>query len=660
VSLISALLVLTLAIAVGLVTRLWSQRLGARAWLVLDALGPLLVATALLIAVFTWTYFAGAAPRASHHTVVSSSAALLALPGALALGRARALWAGLWCVVVVFFLWADLVYFRFFGNLIPLMAVGSATHLWDVRDSIASLLQPWDVAWAALGGTGLAVALLWRPVRGEHAPPRRRRLWVALAVVVALLLGAIPFTRNLNRWAIKNKQNFYDRERTVAYVGVVGAHARDLVRVWRERERWGSLTQETVDTTRAALQERRAAWPGPSQLDGALADTNLLFVQLEGVMQWLLDARVSSHEVTPFLNQLKERRALWFPNIYDQTGSARTSDCEYLVNNSLHPIEGGSVAIRRQDNNFVTIGTTLRDLGWDTLSAHGYHRGFWNRAVVHPRYGYQRSFFRREMEGAEMMGWGISDKAFLERVVGFAKDAKPPFYAYAITLTTHHPYDYIDEDQQSLNAGSLEGERMGHYLNSMRYLDEALAEMFAHLKKAGLAESTTVVLFGDHDSRLRLRSRELGKADRALNLDKTTMRSLALRAWETDLLPLLIVPPEGSPVGPQTIDTVGGLIDIGPTVLRLIGVEPPLSFVGRPLLPTREGGVAVRLDGSAADDQRRWTARGKGACRGPRRERLDLERCDELRATARRELDLSDTITMFDLAARMSGVATNE
>ena len=145
-------------------------------------------------------------------------------------------------------------------------------------------------------------------------------------------------------------------------------------------------------------------------------------------------------EITPFLNGLRSR-AVYFPFVFDQTGEGRSSDGEFAVLNSQHALDRGAVAFRRQGNHFVTLASTLRRHGYTTFSAHGFEKGFWNRGVLHPRYGFERMLFKDELGAGETIGWGLADGVFFDRMTPELVRQKTPYFAFLITLGLHHPFD---------------------------------------------------------------------------------------------------------------------------------------------------------------------------------------------------------------------------
>jgi arylsulfatase A-like enzyme len=104
------------------------------------------------------------------------------------------------------------------------------------------------------------------------------------------------------------------------------------------------------------------------------------------------------------------------------------------------------------------------------------------------------------------------------------------------------------------------------YLNGVRHTDRALGKLLRHLQERGLAESTLVVVVGDH-------GQAFGQHGQKLH---------AGGLYEENVhVPLILINPrlfkgEENP-------TVAGLLDVAPTVLDLLGVSPPGDWQGRSL-----------------------------------------------------------------------------
>ena len=57
--------------------------------------------------------------------------------------------------------------------------------------------------------------------------------------------------------------------------------------------------------------------------------------------------------ITPFLNELtKDPDTFYFIDFYHQTGLGKTSDSEFIVENSLYPRNGGAVFFTHSGNTY--------------------------------------------------------------------------------------------------------------------------------------------------------------------------------------------------------------------------------------------------------------------------------------------------------------------
>lgn len=585
-----------------------------------------------------------------------ATAGLMALVVALLPRKVRYPGAGAVAFALAFLSFADILYDRYFGSVLPIVAAGSAVHLWDVRDSIVALVEKRDAWMLCFFGSALAVMALWRsPLLPRTPRPFVRALAFALPVL-AIAAPSVSWTYlDVTSWLTsKFAREVLNRHDNLEQSGIIGAHIREATLAIKQTLEHRELTDEELEETRRYFAERKQAHDPGDALFGVARGKSVLVLQVEALEEWVLDAKVNGEEITPFLNRLK-RESLYYPNLLDQTGSSSTSDCEYLVLNSQHPLENGSVAFRRESNRFQTLATVLQGSGYSTVSMHAYHRGMWNRAFLHPKYGFERSLFRRELGEHPRIGWGLDDVVFFKKAAPEIARQQQPFMAFLITLSSHHPYTYIPRNKRTLKLGSLENTMVGHYLHSVRYADQAIERFFKDLDKRGLLDDTVVVLYGDHDGHLKRKPRDTKAIDALLDVPEHERRYIAKESVVLDRVPLLIRLPGGEHAG--VVEAIGGQVDVTPTVLHLLGVEHDAPFVGRPLLPGATGGRAARWDGAAIGDGAVYDPRRQTCHSYPDMEPLTPADCAELKAYAAREVEMSWRVTNHDLASVLSTAA---
>ncbi|HKO49419.1 MAG TPA: LTA synthase family protein [Polyangiaceae bacterium] len=580
------------------------------------------------------------------------SAAVFALPVALIPGfyRPRGFAVVMGFLLLVVF--GDLIYLRYFGNILPVLAIGGGGQLWDVRDIIVKYTRGPDAWLLLVFVVSVALPFLWPKPNKADAPLAVRGV-IDLSLVCTSVAFLLPLPGLVQRWMDSDRSwRVLNGTDAVQDSGIVVAHIKEIARSIRDARRHGSISEDEFAKLRK-YHEARAVPPTALSNDpdfGLARATNLLLLQVEGMQKWVIGAHHRGQPLTPFLNRLRDR-GWFFDRLYDETGDSSTSDCEYMVLNSQFPIPQGSVAFRRDENHFVTLLHSFKEVGYTTFAGHAYAAGMWNRAVLYPRYGFDQTAFKDELGDGPKLGWGIGDKPFFQRVLPRIEQLKAPFVSMLITLTSHSPYQYVPVGERKLQLGPIEGSDFGGYLHSMRYNDEAIEQLFAQLEKSGLLANTTVVIYGDHDSRMKFSSRLMTETD----LNPETQRRLAIRDYTTKQIPLLVVLPERLKVAPRLVHTIGGQVDIGATVLHLFGLKQPRSFIGQSLVPERAG-HASRIDGSGVDDQHIYIAPGGGRCESfPDFQRLERAECAELSRRTQEELNMSWSVTLLDLAGRLAG-----
>ena len=530
--------------------------------------------------------------------------------------------------------WVDLAYVAFFGSLAPLTAVAAIHHLVDAKATVGSTIQPehgWLLA-PLLSAALVRWALRVHPPRSTRRPRRLTAFGFAVLSGYGLVSLGLAVQSSLGMRVFSEAHN-------AQRFGFVGAHVFQALRLLRDL---GAPPLSEAERAETFTKLRALHEHAPAEGRGVAEHANLVILQVEALQQWAVDAEVDGQPVMPFLAAAHEQ-ALAYDRIYDQTLQGRTSDAEYLVLASGHAMPEGALSFLRADNEFRTLVHALTDRGYASYSAHPYQRGFWNRSVLHPAYGFARSDFQAELGQGPKAGWGLADGPFLERFDERLAALSEPFVAFGITLSLHHPYESFPASLSTLDVSSLGESWVGNYLQAMNHFDRSLAAWLGALQARGQLEHTVVVVYGDHVT--------------GMELDQDVMAITGVpddrySQIRMHRVPVFIWVPGGVLKGRRSI--VGGQVDIGVTALHLLGVDPPAASVGTPLLDDGPGFAAMPT-GDAVDADRMLVRRGsatptEGACIEPLepggKPRSD---CDALEARAHEQLELARRVLDHDL-----------
>ncbi|MCC6648034.1 MAG: LTA synthase family protein [Polyangiaceae bacterium] len=591
-----------------------AARMRPRAASVWAAVAPVgLVVVGALAA--TARYAGLTASPVSSLVIPLSTACVLAIPTALTPGRARFVVALVTVLALSLLCVADAVYTWTYGAVLPPSALSVAGQVPSVMGGVLSSL-PAHALWALAPPLAAALALALAP----PAPVGR----VAFVTIAALLgLGGAPAIRGLAAFARAAPVDSGVALRPPMERGFLTTHARDLALLLTRR----TGSRDAALVAARALRTARGA-PERHPWAGLAHGKSALLLQVESLNAWAIDATIDGEPVMPTLASLCSR-GLCFDQVLDQTDAGRSSDGDHLVMTSLHPLPREAVAVSFPDPVVPAMPRTLARAGYTTWSSIADHPTFWNAGRRHRAYGIEESVFRPAIGDGALLGFGLADGVFFERVAPRVARLPRPFFAWLITLSLHAPYAPVPEALGGWRAGSLHGSTLGSYLEVARYVDGAVGRLLQDLEARGALRDTVIVVYGDH-----------GEAA-GLELERLTEAGIA-RGDLPSRVPLIIA---GAGVTGRS-SRPAGQIDIAPTLLTLLGIEVPRGFVGR-ALDLGGDGVAVRTDGHAFDARRAWlkdrcVERGTG-------EALDAGDCASLVRARDLELAASSAIVRHQL-----------
>ena len=376
-----------------------------------------------------------------------------------------------------------------------------------------------------------------------------------------------------------------------------------------------------------------------SELFGVAKDQNIIVISLESLQEFAINLEVNGEEVTPFLNQFIQE-CYYFNNFYQQTSQGKTSDAEFITENSLYAADRGSAFYAKSQNQYESLASILKGQGYYTAVFHANEKEFWNRETMYEALGFDHFFDESAflVNEENSFGWGLTDEAFFEQTLDYLKGLPQPFYAKLLTLTNHYPFE-IPEQYQYISPGETNNEIVNHYITTVRYLDEALKSFITNLKESGLYDNTIIVMYGDHYGLSESYYEDL--AILLLDEEITLNRHLDLQR-----VPFIIHLPnqeEG-----EVVSTVSGQIDMKPTLLNLVGlpVNAYINF-GQDLFAADRRELIVLRDGSFIGSEYRYA--DSTCLRSDSGELVDQSFCESLEKVAVQDLYYSDLILNKDL-----------
>ncbi|MER2028938.1 MAG: LTA synthase family protein [Solibacillus sp.] len=539
--------------------------------------------------------------------------------------------------LMTFLLFANAVYYRFFSDFITLPTISQTQNFGDLGGSVLTLLKPSDL----LFFVDIFILIYIRFSKKINFQSGKIGFKMPAAVVAAAIVLSIVNLQLAEADRPDLLSRGFDRSYIVKYLGMYNYTIYDSVKTFEASSERASADSsdiaEIINFTNSFSAQPNEKYFGKAK------DMNVIYLHLESMQSFLIDYELEGEQVTPFLNSLvKNDNTMYFDNFYHQTAQGKTSDAEFMLENSLFGLPQGSAFITKGQNTFEAAPSLLKDYGYTSAVFHGNNGSFWNRNIIYNQFGYDEFFDESSYDTADsknMAEYGLMDKPFFEQSESLLETLPQPFYTKFITVAHHFPYK-IDQDLATIGKATTGDASVDNYFQTARYADEAIEQFFTYLKESGLYENTMIVMYGDH----------YGISDNHNNAMEQIIGEEVTPVVNADLqrVPLFIHVP-GMEGGVN--HTYGGQIDLLPTVLHLLGVETKnnihfgtdlLSEEHSEIVPFRNGNFVsptiYSLDGKYYDPKT-----------GEELDESQLETADKLKAMVEEKLRYSDKVVNGDL-----------
>jgi phosphoglycerol transferase MdoB-like AlkP superfamily enzyme len=314
---------------------------------------------------------------------------------------------------------------------------------------------------------------------------------------------------------------------------------------------------------------------------------NLILVVLESTGARWLSLYGSKYATTPVLDA-EAAHALVFDNFYCHVGL--TANSMAAISLSIFPY----MTWREYTQEYPKYpGKTLADvfhaLGRRTAFLHSGDLRYVGQDQFLQNRGFEVMQDVRDLSpDHQVSSWGGEDRILVDGLFRWIDKAPhKPFYVMAWTIQSHHPYE-PSPGQEPIDFfhGDVPPDDydLGRYLNTVHEVDRQLGRLFDGLRRRGLAEETLVAITGDHGECFGDPHRTWGHGARVYQ--------------EGVNVPFILWNPRLYPKG-QRAATIGGHVDVNPTLLDVMGLPPVKSWQGRSLF---DPGRAPRTYFYAAND----------------------------------------------------------
>ncbi len=469
-------------------------------------------------------------------------------------------WIGLF--LAAFIAAAEWVFWHELGVRFNFVAVD---YLVYTNEVVGNIWQSYPMPAILVGLAAVATAAWWLLRRTGwidawlNSKTSLGRRGLGAAILIMTPLAAVALVSQADIPELENNNN-----REIAKNGVFSFFA-----AFRSMELDYGAFYRTMDESQALLRARRLT--GSDERDfrsddprdfvhrvanpGPVRPFNVVQLTVESLSIHFLGAFTDPRGLTPNIDAIA-RDGLLFARCF-ATGTRTTRGMEALTL-SIPPTPGRSIVHRAGNSGLFTLGTVLRDHGYDTVFLYGGYSYFDNMQSFFSSNGY-RVVDRNAVAPDDVThatAWGACDEDLYRWTVREADRVHAtgsPFHFFVMTTSNHRPYTYPDGRIDIPSGTGREG--------AVKYSDYAIGEFFREARTKPWFDNTLFVIVADHTAS------SAGKDE------------LEVKRYR---VPLILYAP--ALVEPGTVVTQCSQIDVPPTVLALLGMSYDSLFFGRDIL----------------------------------------------------------------------------
>ena len=324
-----------------------------------------------------------------------------------------------------------------------------------------------------------------------------------------------------------------------------------------------------------------------NEYSGIFKNKNLIFVQLEGMDNWLLNKNN-----TPTLHSLKKNSFVFNEHYSYRMGGGSTFNSEFCVNTGFcGPLSLTGNSYDFYKNTFNSLPKIFKKLGYILKCFHFNNPDFYSRDLNYLGWGYDKFLSLIKTKNYNTSSNPGLDTELIKNKIFYDEmfNTKGKFLHYIITFSIHppftdsyHSYFILKKKFGNLIPQNLDIDDVA--MIQAGETDEMVKLLLEGLKKNNLHKDTIVLFFADHCSNFNSNILSKHKITYDHRVDYTPFF-----IWSANM--------KG-----KIINKASCQLDILPTVLNLFGI-PFLekTMIGRDIFDKNNSGLAIFDDYSWID-----------------------------------------------------------
>lgn len=457
------------------------------------------------------------------------------------------------------------IYYSIFGDILSLSTVVNNTKaiaFYEVL--IDKLIKHWYLFLIYIVITGIYILL----IRKNIIPIKKNKFYY-ISIFLLMLSGFIAFNINKNNEfvlmkSVKNNGLFITIFKDIKnnYLG------HDSKIIYNENNEKYSVSDYNILDTKFPKTKNKeineissylqnSVPSNKNEYTGLFKDKNLIIILAESFSDIAIDK-----EITPTLYKLHSE-SIKFNNYYSPTFRIGTADAEYMLDNSLLPVDIETALVESNSNYLIyNYAKAFKNIGYKTYAYHNYDYDFYERDKYFENLEYNYLACGNGLEKKINCNLKTpSDYEMMKKTINdYVKDDK--FMTYYVTMSGHFNYSSnhtIVKKNYDLVKDLPYSEKVKYYLATQIELDKGINSLITTLKENDRFDDTVIMIVGDH-------------YPHGLTLEEFNEKSSYERdkMFEKVKMPLIIY---NSEIEKISTSKYFSMIDILPTILNLYGIS---------------------------------------------------------------------------------------
>jgi lipoteichoic acid synthase len=441
----------------------------------------------------------------------------------------------------------------------------------------------------------LAVAATINMKKSEKFQGRKLLISFIVFICLHLLIPVTMGSGNKNlRWnSFKKARNVYnefsDSNKSMKVSGLYEYTVRNFyITFLKPKEKISDSDKKFLKNIYEAKDDKK-----PNDYTGLFKGKNVIFLQLEGMDEWLL-----TKKNTPNLYKLKNESVDFTNHFSIYTGGGSTFNSEFAVNTGFTtPISYNENVYTFNKNTFNnTMAKLFKNQGYAVNAFHMNSSEFYSRGINYRSWGYDNYYGLKDIldsKDKEDLSYEL-DRKLIENKTFYNKMFKQndKFVDYIISYTPHTPFT-TEKEVGKLVAEMKYGKGKVPKLSEEQVADLMVGEtdymvglLIQALKDNNLYDNTVIVAYADH---YLYTINDKSVLDKYKETDNNLINRTPFFIWSSD-------------VKSQKIDKANMQMNILPTVLNLFGIDYNSNYyIGKDILSDDYEPLAFFSDSSWYD-----------------------------------------------------------